>query len=378
MKQTAKKIYRFIKYKHYREKIAREKSIVKIHKREFSKEFNSEIKKAIVFIVPGADKDTGKETMSGGVISILSIAAETKDIFKNNKEVAILVCTHTDDFLLVKYQNIENKFIIYSFNQIVENFKGLEEIIIHVTDYAVTHFVTHQPKKEKKYLAKLKKVHFNIMNQNIKLMPKQHIVNKLKTMYNLVTITTAHQQYSTQYYREFYDVPLHKFSVWISPEQYEFVDYKNKENLLVYSLDFHPLKEEILKSLRKINGLQLQEIIGLTYSDYKKLIRKAKWSLTFGEGLDGYFIEPVFSGAISFAVYNKEFFTESFKGLQTVYSSYSEMIAKIVEDIEYFESNTNNFKQYQNKQFNLCEELYNSKVYRSNIEKFYNHKFTFA
>lgn len=376
MKKTVQNIYRYIKYKEHREKVHREKKIKPLQQKLILDEYNNQAKKVIVFIVPGADRFTGKETMSGGVISILSIAAETKNIFKEDKEVAVVVCTHSKDNLLLRYNNIDNDFTIYSFEQIARYFSNARDIIIHTPDYLTSFFYKNLSDIELKFLRG--NVHFNIMNQNIKLMPNKEEIADIKKQFPLTTITTAHQQYSTKYYREYYNVPLHKLSVWISPEQYKFVQKENKENLLVYSPDNHPKKQEVLDELQKIEGLEIREIKELTYTQFKELISRAKWSLTFGEGLDGYFIEPVFSGAIAFAVYNAEFFTESFKNLSTVYANYETMIEKINNDINKIDSDILEYNLQQKKQFDLCAELYSSKVYTQNIQKFYNHQFTFA
>lgn len=376
MKKIVKNIYRYIKYKEHREKISREKTIIPLQQKFLNQEYNKNAKKIIVFIVPGADRITGKETMSGGVISILSIAAETKNIFKANDDVAVIVCTHSKDNLLLRYNNIENNFTIYSFVQIVTYFTTKSEVIVHTPDFLTTFFYQNLSSIEKKFLSS--NVHCNIMNQNIKLMPSKEEIADIKKQFPFITITTAHQQYSTKHYREFYDVPLHKLSVWISPEQYKFVEKEDKENLLVYSPDNHAQKHLVLSELQKIEGLKIQEIKGLTYTQFKELISRAKWSLTFGEGLDGYFIEPVFSGAIAFAVYNEEFFTENFKELPTVYISYESMISLIKDDINKIDTNSSEYKLQQQKQFDLCAELYSSTVYRGNIEKFYNHQFTFV
>ena len=98
---------------------------------------------------------------------------------------------------------------------------------------------------------------------------------------------------------------------------------------MVVSPDPHPAKEAVMDLLNSVTGLRIQVIQNLTYEQYKELISRARWSLTFGEGLDGYFIEPVFSGSVSFAVYNEEFFTQDFKPLSTVYSSYEELLKRI-------------------------------------------------
>jgi hypothetical protein len=91
LKEVIKNIYRFIKYKEHRQKLAREKKIKPVQAALFAKEFSREINKLIIFFVPGADRFTGKETMSGGVISILSIAEETKKIYNLSEELTLLL-----------------------------------------------------------------------------------------------------------------------------------------------------------------------------------------------------------------------------------------------------------------------------------------------
>ncbi len=342
----------------------------------FNKEYNTgTTKKLIVFMVPGADRFTGKETMSGGVISILSIAEETKKLFNKNNEVSTIVCTINEDNLLLKYQNFENNFNIYDY-KFISHFNNVSEIIINIPDYLVVHFYKGLTKKNIIYFNKISQVHFNIMNQNINLMPLPNEIAPLKKIASLTTITTAHQQYSTQYYRDYYGVPLHKLSVWISPEQYNFKQKNEKENLLIYSPDENPEKEKIISKLKTIKDLRLQMIKGITYTEFKNVISKAKWALTFGEGLDGYILEPIFSGAIGFAVYNENFFTKDFKGLKTLYNNYDDLYNNIVNDMEQLDADEQ-FVAYQQKQFNICKSHYSSATYKNNIEKFYKGEYTF-
>ena len=86
----------------------------------------------------------------------------------------------------------------------------------------------------------------NVLNQNIRLMPAPDRIAALRSMADTVTITTAHQKYCTREFRDRYGVPLHKLSVWISPEQYMYRSWAEKENLLVYSPDQHPDKEAVI------------------------------------------------------------------------------------------------------------------------------------
>src|ERR1019366_9350022 len=72
----------------------------------------------------------------------------------------------------------------------------------------------------------------------------------------------------------------------------------------------------------------------MRFQDYLVLEKEAKWALTFGEGLDGYFGGVFIRGGIGFAVYNEDFFTPDYKELRTVYPSYEVMITRLVDDIQ--------------------------------------------
>jgi hypothetical protein len=219
-------------------------------------------------------------------------------------------------------------------------------------------------------------VQVNLMVQNLLQLPSKKYVDKLR-IFGILTSTTAHANYSTLELRRHLGFPLHKLSVFVSPEQYYWRDYSEKENLMVVSPDNHHRKAEILNLLNQgLPSLQIQIIRNLTYEEYKETISRAKWSLTFGEGLDGYFVEPVFSGGISFSVYNSSFFTSDFKELPTVYESYDALVHKIIGDVVSLD-NAEFFIDYQKKQFSLCQKYYDYRVYVKNLEAFYKKDFTF-
>lgn len=368
-------IYRWIRYPQQRRRVDLNKIVMPIQDREIEIQYKKETKNLIVFLVPGGQWEQGKEKISGGLISICSLYQETIKL-KNIHNAEVIMVTHKEDGLIWKFESFENNIQIYRIDQLSSYFNKIDNLLFHLPEYLISRFKKNLGIKNVNWLKTIPNVHFNIMNQNIRLMPFVDVVNGLKKWANKITITTAHQRYCTLEKRNYYDVPIHKFSVWISPEQYYFKTKAEKENLIVVSPDLHPLKYEILQNIKNIKGLEVRIIENLTYEAYKKLIAKAKWSLTFGEGLDGYFIEPVFSGAISFAVYNELFFTPDFGLLQTVYKSIEELKNKIVIDIELFE-NTEMFKEYQKTQFDLCAHYYSKKEYEKNLVDFYSGKYTY-
>ena len=201
--------------------------------------------------------------------------------------------------------------------------------MIHIPEYYVRQFIRNISNTDSSQLFKIKDVHINIMLQNIELLSDIEDIKKLKK-FGKMTCTTAHERYTNIEIRKKLGFSLHKLSTFVSPEQYKKNTYNQKENLMIVSPDMHPKKSEVLSLIAKyFPKLKIQIIKNLTYEEYKDVISKAKWALTFGEGLDGYFIETIFSGGISFSVYNSNFLTQDFTSLQTVYDSYSILIKNI-------------------------------------------------
>ena len=145
---------------------------------------------------------------------------------------------------------------------------------------------------------------------------------------------------------------------------------------MVVSPDPHPEKEAILGLIAEhFPQLRMQIIRNLSYEDYKQLISKAKWALTFGEGLDGYFVETIFSGGVSLAVYNTSFFTPDFETLPTVYASYETLSQRVISDLKKLDNDLN-FKNYQEEQYQICSGHYNYKNYTQNVASFYSTYFS--
>lgn len=367
---------RLLRYRNERKKFIREIAIRRKQDILLQQQFDAHTGKLVVFLVIGGEWATGKDAISGGTISIVSICEETAAL-QNGQHAATIMCTMNNTHLLLKHERFQNNTEVYRFSQLKDYFSHLSSVIIHIPEFLTEYFREHLSAADRAWLQGIPQVHINVMNQNIRLMPEPEVLHRLNQLAEKITITTAHTQYCSPYYRDYFGVPIHKFSVWISPEQYQFTQWANKENLLVVSPDPHPLKEEVLNKLAELPGLRVQIIQNLTYQEYKNLVSTAKWTLTFGEGLDGYFIEPVFSGAIAFAVYNEIFFTPDFKPLQTVYENMETLMANINAAIVALD-NPVDFPAYQQQQYDLCARYYSKTVYKKNIAAFYSGEYTYA
>jgi len=355
--------------KYLRRNPVKEFRIKQTQERLLRQNYSPDTEKLIVFLTPGYD------IVNGGILSISSIYEESVKL-KPIHRAQVVLCTVPGDPPLLKYTKFKNQNYIYGFSQILSYFQNLEYLMIHIPEYAVNRFLKNISPLEYTKFKEMKNIHCNIMLQNIKLLSSVYDIEKLKK-FGKVTCTTAHEQYSTIEIRKKLGIPLHKLSTFVSPEQYDRKSYAEKENLMIISPDNHPKKIEVLELLRKqLPHLRIQIIKNLPYEEYKKLISQAKWALTFGEGLDGYFLETIFSGGISFAVWNPDFFTGDFRSLRTVYEDYNSLMKNICLDIKELDS-SEKYIIYQAEQYNLCRKYYDYKRYVKNLELFYKGKYTY-
>ncbi|HTL07114.1 MAG TPA: hypothetical protein VL307_02615 [Chitinophagaceae bacterium] len=367
---------RLLRYSKERRKWVRERFIKKEQDRLLPLHYDKNVKSLIVFFALGSDWATGKDEISGGILSIVSVCEETAKLADVHKSETIM-CTMNNAHLLLQHEKFENNTLVYRFGQLVNYFTQLSSLVIHIPEMLAENFLNGLTATDKQWLSAIPRLHINVMNQNIRLMPAPAAFVRLKQLAATVTITTAHSKYCNPHYRSYFGVPIHKLSVWISPEQYAFTEWRSKENLLVVSPDKHPMKEEIMAMLQTVPGLKVQIIQNLTYKEYKSVVSRAKWTLTFGEGLDGYFIEPVFSGAIAFAVYNEDFFTPDFETLPTVYDSFDRLKQEMVSKMSALDNEVA-FEPIQKEQFSLCARYYSKATYVNNIIAFYKGEFTYA
>jgi len=369
------RFFRFVRYAPERKRFFRELTIKNVQDENLRKEYTGSETHLIVFFVPGADHETGLETISGGVISLVSICEESKKL-KGLHHAETLMCVFPRDFLFLKHLNFDNETKLYRLEQLPLHFKKVKKLTLHLPELLVPYFDKLLLPFEKIWIQSIPDVHVNVINANILLMPPPDQINLLEKFSKKITITAAHSKYCTWQNRILFNRPLHKFSAWISPEQYVFRPFEKKENIMVVSPDGNEHRDRIIDLLKKDSGLEIIVLQHLTYAKFKEVIAKAKWALTFGEGLDGYILEPIFSGAFGLAVYNEDFFTEDFKNMPGVYGSYELLAAKIVDDIAALNQSTS-FVLAQAAQYELCSRHYNYSHYQENIRKFYLEDYTF-
>ena len=324
-------------------------------------------RKLVWFLVPSWD------VCGGGLLSISYFHAETQMLL-GGPGVAIIASTYPNAPTLKKYTAFPNSMDIFSFTEVITHFKSVDHAILHIPEYFCKDFPSQLSPTERLYLDTIPRLQVNIMLQNVDQC-KSDDIEPLRTLTDEITCTTAHDRYSTQEQSTRFGIPLHQLSIFV--DGYEQRRWAEKQDIMVLSPDQHPLRNRVIDTVKKgLPSLELITVENMPYESYRSLLAKAKWSLTFGEGLDGYFAETAWTGGIPFAVYNDRFFMPQFRELATVYDTWDELQTWIVGDIlkldheEVYNAAAEPIRQALN-------ELYSCEKYRENIRLFYNEEYNF-
>lgn len=329
-----------------------------------------EAKRLIIFMIPFL------EEVNGGVMSIFSLCRYSRTVVPNAVSV---LCTEPGRYTYARNRKFLNDEKIYNFEQILKNCKNAKEVIIHVPEYLATKFYRHLNQSQKEILEQIPDLRINILNQNIELMPPYE---DFKSLYNLttqITQTTAHDRYATQEICDRFKVPLHLFSVYIDVSRYKTYPFEQKEKLLVLSPDANPYRQTVIEAIAKeLPEYRMQTVQNLTFEEYMDLIARGFAVISFGEGYDGYFIQPWYVKTMSFAVYNDNFFpSKQWREKENVYSSYPEMIQKLPADIRHLEQDKTKYYQLIEEAKAQNEKIYSFAKFSDNLDRFYRRQYDF-
>ena len=375
--EKIKRIYRFLRYKNERRKVKQEREIKLQQNLLIQKSGLTNSNKLIVFLVPGSDWFSGEDNITGGILSIASLLEESSKLNEVHGGDTIMM-THPGEHLLLKHKKFKNNITVYRYDQLFTDFPKLKEIILHIPEYLVPYFLQPQLNNYLQELKKLNFVHINILNQNIRLMPTPNQVKELKKWANLVTQTTAHEKYSSKEQWEKYGISLHKFSVFGGPHRYRRGTFDEKLDRIIISPDDRPYKEQVLNNIKnQLSALDQVIIKNMSYEDYLSTIANTRYAITFGEGLDFYFLETVFCGGVGIAVYNQDFFPESWHSLPGIFSDEIDLVENLNSFLADLENDVELYKTVQNQQYETSSQLYNFEEYQHNIRKFYLGEYTF-
>jgi hypothetical protein len=326
----------------------------------------------VVFLIPP------EKIINGGILSIFSISKvsrELKDIHKSD----VYIATYPGTKSYQKNDLFKNDEIIYSFDEIMA--LGVpDSLLLHVPEYASWNMAHLFREKYHDYIASIKHLHVNILNQNILLMQPPIEVAQWFSLTPHVTQTTAHTKYTNQALADSYFLPTHYLSVFIDHRQYNWTPFDKKEDVIAVSPDMHPLREKILHAVQQaFPTYTFITVQDMKYEDYKKLLSRAKFTFSFGEGFDGYYTESFFSGGVTFSVYNEDFFPDkTFGAYENTYSSYEDILKHVIKNMQRLLANPQAYKKLNRKNLDLINSLYGYERYQSNVKHFYQGKYTYV
>jgi hypothetical protein len=202
-------------------------------------------------------------------------------------------------------------------------------------------------------------------------MPEKEQLNDLRAFAHELTQSVAHHSYFSQEHADHYDLPTLLLPAYTDLSGYEAIDRSEKEKLIIYSPDQLPHREPVLKLLKeRLPDYRLVEIRGITFDRYMELATRCMFSVTFGEGFDGYLAQPTYQGGIGLAVYREEYFpSEKLRELPNIFSSEQDMIENIVARIRSFENDETLYRDTNKSMMDIYHSLYSKDDYMKKVEK---------
>lgn len=349
------------------------------------KNYSQNTKNLIIILIPVT------EEVGGGLKMLYSLADKIREYNSLHNSEVIL---STLPSILTHFKNkmFENSERIYRFNQLLSYFNSLDHLEIWIPDFASGSFIKCLSSSNKKKLKEISNLKFVIANQNLDLMPEPESLN---TYYeytpNVMQICTPDSVW-LQDLCNTYNMPVHYFSLKINPKEYHYLEYNKKEDIIVLSPDIcitgNGTDEEILSGKKMKNSIiqsitdNFQKMNQITvsnmkYEEYKDLISRSKYLVTFGGGNDYFFMETYLSGSIAFAVMTPRFCpSKEFSDLPTVYSSFEEMRENIAKDIMYFEENPRYYEEVNTMTREIILKYFGPERFAENVKQYFLKNYT--
>lgn len=321
-------------------------------------------KKLAVFVVPEHD------AMSGGIFSFFSIADHARRMRRlHGYDVLVMTRANPQGLTYVRVSAFRNNETVLRLEQL-RLFAEVSDLQIHIPEYATVDFVRYLSPELVNYLLRRDRVHINIMNQNIRLMPEPEGFRDLRRISNTVGQSVSHSAFFSQEVADRYDLPTLLLPAYTDLSHYPALGVEEKENIIIYSNDDARYRRAVLQRLEKLDDYELVKIEDMTFDVYMDLATRCRFSVSFGEGFDGYVAQPIYQGGIGFALYNEEFFPDtSFKKFENFFETEEEMIEQIVPTIRRLEADQKRYVALNKSLRKKWDELYSYEDYVARIVK---------
>jgi hypothetical protein len=321
-------------------------------------------RKLAVFVVPEHD------SMSGGIHSMYSIASQIRRTRRiHGFDVILMTRPNAEKITYIRNSSFSNRETVFRIEQL-QLFSEVSELHLYVPEYASVTFVRDLPYDTLRYITRRDKVHINILNQNTRLMPEPEKFRDLRRIADTIGQSVSHHAYFGQEFADYYDLPTLLLPAYTDLSEYPTATFEEKENLILYSDDQAPYREAVLNRLSALPEYRLLRVQGMTFDRYMEYATRCRFSVSFGEGFDGYVAQPIYQGGIGFALYTDEFFPDpEFKKFENFFETEDEMIAQIVPTIRRLESDKSRYEALNRRLRSKWDELYDYEDYVRRIGK---------
>lgn len=328
--------------------------------------------KIIVFLVPNDAE------ISGGLLSIFQFVNFTREIEKN---AVCIISTIPGKYTYEKMILFKNSEQIYRWEQVITSCHQCSELILHVPEYFASFFYGFLSRRDLAVLRALPKLRINILNQNIDYMPSRESLYSLYSLTSDVSQSAGFERYANQDVCDKFGMPLYFVPSYINLDDCVVKEFSEKKKLILFSNDQHSDKKRILSRIQdEFIDYEIREISGLTYAKFLELIAQARFVISFGEGFDGYYIQPYYAKSIGISVYNDRFFPDSAMcDFPFVYSSFEEMYEKVCDDIRRVKDSKEDYEEISSSVHSyLVRTINHPEKTVVGLKNVYDHKVTYC
>lgn len=332
-----------------------------------------EAEKIIVILI------SERNGISGGIFSLFSIATQMRRLMSHDKYEVVMMTlpssTGKTYFRNTFFRNSEN---IYRFSQLSLCAKA-KEVYIHIPEYATEKFIEFLSQDDCNYLKMRDKVYINILNQNVRMMPAKETFSPLRDIADEVSQSVGHHAYFSQEIADKFGLPTLLLPAYTDLSAYAKSSFSEKEKLIIYSPDEASYKQQCLTALaQKMPDFKLVEIRNISFDKYMDLATRCMFSITFGEGFDGYLAQPIHQGGIGFSVFNEDFFPSPvFLRHENIFANEGEMVGELCERMLSLSKNQSRFEQLNQALIDDYQRFYSFDDYVNQIKNLLLRKFEY-
>lgn len=320
-------------------------------------------RKVIAIVVPE------RNIMNGGVYSLFSIAAEMRRQ-KRSHGYEVVVVTRPQAAPITHFRNTHftNAETVFRFPQLLRCGR-VEELLLLIPECFTSDFVDGLDRRERRFMEELPRLRLHVLNQNIDAMPPREKLDRLRTLTQVVTQSVAHHGYFTQDLADRWGLPTMLLPAFTDLSLYPTASFAEKEKLIIYSPDPAPHKAATLAVLaRELPDFELREIRGISFDEFMELATRCMFSITFGEGFDGYFAQPMQQGGLSFAIFEERFFpSTNLRDHENLFRDGDDMAARLADLLRAFSRDETRYHAVGDAWRATIASLYDREDYRTRV-----------